>query len=70
MLVLNFLCLYHILLYHASLPQVIQLFQFLSFHEKRLNDCEGYVSFQDIEHQLHYSFIHIFIIVFDEILID
>ena len=65
MVVLNFLCVQHIL-YQAGLPQVFQLFQFLFFQIKRVNHCEGYVNFQDVEHQLqentlyhfdHYNFL-------------
>ena len=40
------------LVYHVNLLQVFQLFQFSFFQIKSANHCEGYVNFQDIEHQL------------------
>ena len=42
MLVLNFFCLKHILLYH---PSLLQVFQFSLFQVKRLNYCEGFIIF-------------------------
>ena len=32
--------------------EVLQLFQFSFFQRKRVNHCESYVKFQDIEHDL------------------
>ena len=60
MLVLNLLCVEHILLCHAGWLQIDQLFTFLFFQTKRVNHCEGCVSFEDIEHQFYQNIFHQF----------
>ena len=56
--VLNTSCVWHILFYHASWPQVFQVFQFSFFQAKKVNNCEGYVNFQDTEDQLRENILH------------
>ena len=52
MLVLNLLCVEHILLCHAGWLQIDQLFTFLFFQTKRVNH------YQNIFHQFrHYRFL-------------
>ena len=69
MLVLYFLCVWYVLLYHSYLLQNFQLFQFSFLQAKGVNHCEVYITFYDTEHQLqenishydhHYSIFEIF----------
>ena len=59
--VLNFLCVQHIQFYRVNQPQAFQLFQSLFFQAKMVNHCEGYVIFQDVEHQLQQNILHHFL---------
>ena len=42
--------------YYACLLQDFQIFQFLLV--KQVNHCEGYVTFQDIQHRLQENILH------------
>ena len=71
MLVLNFLCVSHILFYHVSWLEVFQLFQFSVFLVRTVSRCVGHlfffrtlnINFKKI------SFIAVFIVVFYDIFI-
>ena len=58
MVVLNFLCVWHILFYSASWLQVFQQFQFFLFQLERLNLSESHVIFHGTEHQLQENILH------------
>ena len=50
MLVLNFLCIYHIWFYHINYLQAFRLFKISFFQIKSVNHYDVIVFFQDNEH--------------------
>ena len=61
MLVLNFLCVKRIQIYHVNQLQTFQIFQSSFFHVKMVNHYGVHLIFQDIEHQIPKNILHHFI---------
>ena len=62
--ILNFFCVQHFFIYRRSLLQVLQIFKFSFFQEKRVNHSESYLNFQNFQFQFQFNFKKISFITF------